>query len=446
MPRIIIEKIGPIKRPVDIDLKRINVFIGPQGSGKSTVAKLVSFCLWLEKDCVKRQLTSHVDKAFVDEQLVQYHNLAGYFSDESHFLFQGDAIDVELNGNDITITRKDAFAFLPDSKMAYIPAERSVVSVPGIFSTKMPDNYIRDYIHDWLTIREYYSRGSNADEVRQELVPILNLGQYYSFNSVSKTDEIVGDSHDNPFALSQVSSGLQAVTPICVMVNFLTDWVYSHTENRSPEEVQAIRRAAFSRIVAKKKGIPNFNDIASHDKKARDIVDQTVDIFLKVAELNDDDLKSIESEGPTFMDLVETLDNLKHPSMSNIIIEEPELNLFPTTQVEMVKFLLGSVNHDRDRLIITTHSPYLLYGLNNCMLAEKIAEADADAAKDIETITGIAHNSWTNARNVAVWEMGEGGIRGDSTIQDEDGLIRDNYFDRAMQNVMADFRNLLSLG
>lgn len=146
MPRIIIEKIGPIKRPVDIDLKRINVFIGPQGSGKSTVAKLVSFCLWLEKDCVKRQLTSHVDKAFVDEQLVQYHNLTGYFSDESHFLFQGDAIDVEMKGKDITIKRKDAFAFLPDFKMAYIPAERSVVSVPGIFSTKMPDNYIRDYI------------------------------------------------------------------------------------------------------------------------------------------------------------------------------------------------------------------------------------------------------------------------------------------------------------
>ena len=46
--RLIVNNFGPI-REVDIDLKKINVFIGPQGSGKSTIAKIISFCSWLDK-------------------------------------------------------------------------------------------------------------------------------------------------------------------------------------------------------------------------------------------------------------------------------------------------------------------------------------------------------------------------------------------------------------
>ena len=46
--RLIINNIGPIKH-VDIYLNKINVIIGPQSSGKSTIAKIISFCSWLEK-------------------------------------------------------------------------------------------------------------------------------------------------------------------------------------------------------------------------------------------------------------------------------------------------------------------------------------------------------------------------------------------------------------
>ena len=49
MARLIVKNIGPIK-DIDIDLKKVNVFMGPQGCGKSTLAKIISFCSWLEKD------------------------------------------------------------------------------------------------------------------------------------------------------------------------------------------------------------------------------------------------------------------------------------------------------------------------------------------------------------------------------------------------------------
>ena len=49
MRRLIIRDIGPIK-DVDINLKRFNFIIGPQSSGKSTIAKILSTCSWVEKE------------------------------------------------------------------------------------------------------------------------------------------------------------------------------------------------------------------------------------------------------------------------------------------------------------------------------------------------------------------------------------------------------------
>jgi hypothetical protein len=55
-------------------------------------------------------------------------------------------------------------------------------------------------------------------------------------------------------------------------------------------------------------------------------------------------------------------------------------------------------------------------------------------------------DSWLNPKEVAVWELREGELSSEidetfNTLQDEDGLIRGNYFDRIMHNIMADFTN-----
>ena len=71
--RLIVKNFGPIKE-VDIDLKKINVFIGPQGSGKSTIAKIISFCSWLDK---RRSDDGVYIGAY--RRLASYHKLHDYF-------------------------------------------------------------------------------------------------------------------------------------------------------------------------------------------------------------------------------------------------------------------------------------------------------------------------------------------------------------------------------
>ena len=55
-------------------------------------------------------------------------------------------------------------------------------------------------------------------------------------------------------------------------------------------------------------------------------------------------------------------------------------------------------------------------------------------------------DSWINPKEVSVWELRDGRLSSEIdsealTLQDKDGLIRGNYFDRIMHNIMADFTN-----
>ena len=48
MKRLIIRNLGALK-DVDISFSQVNVIIGPQSLGKSTILKVASYCTWLEK-------------------------------------------------------------------------------------------------------------------------------------------------------------------------------------------------------------------------------------------------------------------------------------------------------------------------------------------------------------------------------------------------------------
>ena len=138
-------------------------------------------------------------------------------------------------------------------------------------------------------------------------------------------------------------------------------------------------------------------------------------------------------------------DRVGKPHFSNIVIEEPEQNLFPTTQAYLIYDMLAMINHERDNIVITTHSPFILYAVNNCMLAyESKDKIDSETANSLD----FCEKSYLNPDGVAVWEIRDGYIEDidgnrNITIQNNQGLIGSNYFDRVMGNIMADYHNML---
>lgn len=90
MARLIIRNIGPIKN-VDIELNKVNVFIGEQSSGKSTIAKIISFCSWLEKNANKDDvLFTNGKEAY--RRLQSYHHILSYFGKNSLICYLGDNV------------------------------------------------------------------------------------------------------------------------------------------------------------------------------------------------------------------------------------------------------------------------------------------------------------------------------------------------------------------
>ncbi|MBL4649786.1 MAG: AAA family ATPase, partial [Aureispira sp.] len=64
MAKLKVRNVGPIREGLKsnngfIDFKGVTLFIGNQGSGKSTIAKLFSTLSWLEKALVRKDFTEN---------------------------------------------------------------------------------------------------------------------------------------------------------------------------------------------------------------------------------------------------------------------------------------------------------------------------------------------------------------------------------------------------
>ena len=437
MARLIIRNIGPIS-DIDIELTRLNIFIGPQSSGKSTIAKVISFCQWLEKDCVRQQKTSHIDTSFAEKAFVEYHNIESYIKKDSYFYYSSEILDITYQDSSLVVKRGKGFRSARISKNAYIPSERNLVSVPGIFQTKMPDNYILDFLTDWKQVRKEYT-SSNITEV----VP---TGDSYFYNE--KTDEdMIRLKGGEKLPLSQSSSGVQSITPLVVYVNYVADWIYSHPEMVSADKKEEVWEAALANVIDTLEG-DNYSekgvlDLLNEPDTPENVTDRFNNLLVAIRNSHAQFDKDADD---TTREVVKVRERLSKPAYSNLVIEEPEQNLFPQTQRLLVEYLLEKHDADRDTMVITTHSPFVLYSINNCMMA--YLSAKQESKEVISEISNIMEKSFTDPAKVHVWELRDGHIENfekeiNATIQDDKGLIRDNYFDRVMNNVMCDFKNML---
>jgi len=419
MNKIIIRKIGPIE-DVTIDLNKVNVIMGPQSSGKSTIAKIISYCTWVEKDvAVNQSLDAYKTEGYFKEKLEIFHKLKGYFKDNSEIIYHSNVIKINYSNQVFNIEWTDKYAY-KRSKIAYIPAERNIVIMPEMEKVEIPNNNIRSFLFDWFDARKVYSKENS--------ISILKLGVDYYFNEEAKENHIKVSDGANKYdiLLSNASSGLQSIIPMTVMIEYLTNWVYNNEQNLSfedKEKEKKIESLFIDELVVK----PFFGTEVGDDEE------KIYDKINKLIENNDSKIMIL------LRNWLQKTDQLQKTQNTQFIIEEPEQNLFPEAQRDLVYYLLEKCkNKDKDhRLTLTTHSPYILYALNNSMMGylvkDKISEAEQAGLK--------CKSAWIDPKFVSIWEIEDGKI---NNIQNEDGLIGDNYFDASMKKVMDDFYTMLN--
>jgi hypothetical protein len=405
MKQLVIKNVGPI-RQVDIKLSRFNFFIGPQSSGKSTVAKILSSCMWLEKEV----LITLNDKVIADGaafvRLVEsFHKIEGYFEDSSFVQYDTDFISIMYSDKDIKITRKENEDYHRE-KICYIPAERNMVTLPELQGIEFGHTNIRSFLFDWFNAREFFIVGNKTD--------VLNLGMKYFYDSEQsrqkdRIEQVDGQAYQ--IALSSASSGLQSLTPLLVMLQYYTDEYFrSYHEKASFNTYNRTRKAdvfLYDKYVLNKVK-PNFTE----EERAN-----------LVQKINDGILKGNHSYHKLLYNYHTALYNLKTPEKSSFIIEEPEQNLYPSTQMDLLDLVVELCNGEKKHhCTITTHSPYILNQLN--LLVKRF---------DVG-VKGLAALSWDE---LSVWAVKDGKVR-DLKVRNAH-LINPEYLSEPLDRIYEEY-------
>jgi len=386
--QLIVKNFGPIK-DATVDFKRVTVFIGPTGGGKSTLAKLAA---------IFRDRNSFIKGVPGIIQLIFNYNLRSYFEDDTflewtifpaRMLFENgkwkqafhrtikderqevkrliaelktdidllntlisekDVNDIKPQISDLQFKQAKVNKFIQEYaapyKPHYVPAERIIL--PAIGET-WPD-LIGQKVNLSPVLLSFAKLYIDA---RKEItsLPLDLFGVEYLFNEGT---ELIRLSDNKDILLSETASGIQSVTPMLVLLEYLS---------RNTEQAQSF------------------------------------------------------------------------------IIEEPELNLYPTAQQGLLNWLMEKCTKGENDLTITTHSPYILSSCNLLLEAYKVAQLRPDLEDEIAAIVPKA--CWLNPDDFAAYYVADGTVK---PITDErTHLIGGNELDSVSGDISDSFRKLLRL-
>lgn len=405
MSRIKIKNFGPIKDSPSlnggwIEIKKVTIFMGNQGSGKSTVAKLISTFSWMEKvltrgDFKEKQFTANRFK----NKYCAYHRIASYFiKGETEIAYQGDAYH-------FTYTKRGEFQIskvangmnvYPLPQIMYVPAERNFISMVN------KPNLIKDLPDALLTFLSEYDKAKDSIKGAFTL-PINHAALEYN----KQNDIIFVKGEGYRVRLMEASSGFQSIVPLYLVSQHLSDSVKEQANKSTKMSSDEAKR--FEKEVSS-----IWENVNLSEEQRRIALSTLSSKFTKSAFIN--------------------------------IVEEPEQNLFPLSQWEMMQSLLAFNNSlEANKLVITTHSPYLINGLTIAVKAgilKKKAVSNDAAQEKINDIYPI--DSSIMPDDIAIYELDEAGRI--SLLETYQGLPSDdNFLNSMLEKTNDKFADLLEI-
>ena len=419
MSKIRIKNFGPIKEGFRetlpdgtvsewMDVKKVTVFIGNQGSGKSTVAKLISTLSWIEKaltrgDYEPKEFTSN---SRFRKNYCSYHRIENYFFDYE----KNDLAEIEYWGNSyrikydkgvlsITEVKSDNY---PLPQIMYVPAERNFISyVKSPKELKLSSDSLKEFLTEFDNAKDAM-KGSLK-------LPINNVDiEYDKLNDIVNIKGKDEGGREYKVRLTESSSGFQSLVPLYLVSDYLAKGIRNSSEiifvGMSSEELDRFKLLAAE--------IYSNESLTSEQRRAA--LSAISSKFNKTAFIN--------------------------------IVEEPEQNLFPNSQRQMLNSLLEFNNlNDGNKLIMTTHSPYLINYLTLLVKAEMVKSNLNTESSRKKLAEIVPLESTLGAEHLIIYEMNEvdGSI---IKLSDYKGLPSDdNYLNNGLEDSNELFAQLQEL-
>lgn len=390
MSSIIIENFGAIKmHNAPIEIKKVTFFIGNQGSGKSTVAKLIATFMWIEKALVR----GDYDKKWFERKnrfkntFLPYHRIENYLKKDTFIQYKGEAYIITYGDEFLKLEEKKNNNYsLP--QIMYVPSERNFIAyVKSPKELKLSSEALKEFLTEF----------DNSKEIVKNLSLPINKAML-DYDKLNNTLNLKGE--DYKIKLTEASSGFQSFAPIYMVSNYLVSTIKKDGEikvSMTGEEISRFRKEIEQLFTDEQKRIA----ISVLSKK-----------FNKTSFIN--------------------------------IVEEPEQNLFPTSQRDMLYSLLKINNEIADnKLIITTHSPYLVNYVSVAVEAGKLKQGvTVEKEEQLNKIVPIS--SVVNSDDLAIYQLNEKGSV--ELLESYEGIPSDeNFLNNEIGRTNELFADLLDL-
>lgn len=406
MAKLRVKNTGPIRNGYElsdgfIDFAGVTIFIGNQGSGKSTLAKIYSTLSWIEKALVRGDFTANYLAQYnrFKKQLA-YQNISNYLSKNSEIDYQGQVYNISYRDGRLDIQQNHENGDYKFPKIMYVPAERNFIS-----SVDRPDLIKRLPLPLYTFLEEYDAAKLDVGEGVE--LPVGNTR--FEYRKQNKKSWLVGK--DFKIDLLEASSGFQSLVPLYLVTKHL------------------------SKVTSKSNSVTHKEISVEEEKKIRKEIDQIFE--------NDnisDDVRRV---------LLEKLSSRFKYSCFLNIVEEPEQNLYPSSQKDVLLELLRTKNEaENNQLVITTHSPYIINYLTLAIKANSIKIKTDSQNNQNELLakldTIVPRDATIHSSEVAVYQMTEEGSI--TKLPDYSGLPSDeNYLNQFLTEVNDLFIDLLEL-
>jgi len=434
--KLTVENFGPIKK-AEIDVTDMMVFIGPQSSGKSTLAKLITIL----NDFNFRQSYNVTFK----EELEKY-NLKSFLKKTTFIQFESSFFSFKYKDGNI---EKFDYRRILNHRINQEKHDKDDIASIRLILGLMIFIIIKDDKSDIL-IRElqkddYFGFIDNPKRLTE-----LNLQNSDDFKEIPDRILKLYEKKVDFFELKELA---KLVTQVFSFIRPL-DSLYIPAErtliplfqNNLPGLLQnkiLISNYILQAIQEYINGLETIDnlDLSLIGDLRFKKIDNKSYIYHnhnQKIELNEAS-SGVQSIMPIML-LIESSIRKENYINLNYVVEEPELNLYPEAQYKLIKYLVRQcletdTKVQSKNLIITTHSPYVLASINNLLYAHT-----KSSSSNVEVNNIINSKSWICPKNFNAYQVINGSV--EQIFDKDECLIDSNIIDESSELIMEDFEKL----
>lgn len=429
MQRLIIKNFGPIK-DFDMEIKDFMVFIGPQASGKSTIAKAVYFFKSLKENVLEFFME------VIENQLVDINPFWDFLDNINEKLFKYWRVNSNYKENFLKFYYSDnIFISLEKNKLTH------------------SEKFIKEFNLIYELIKKHIYKQRNRTplaETQAEKVGFETKKKLFINKIGQRVNQLFNDEKEVVF-IPAVRTFATILSPHIGKSNFLDNADYLMTEFM--QEINSIKSSfnksleqlAEEKFLLTKEKNNEITELAQ--KLIRNILrgdytyDNTNGERLRINENEYLPLNYVSSGQQESLWIL-LLIYLKILYKKNIflVIEEPEAHLFPEAQKNIMELVALLFNTTDSQVMITTHSPYILSSVNNLLYAGKLGKT-----KNGKVNALIDSKLWINVDRTDAMYVHRPGTPPESIMDREQAMIKAERIDSASDIINAEFDKLMDI-